>query len=290
MPQHWLQITFEAAAPQALEEALWTAGADAVTFTGAGANEVLEPAPGATPLWERVQVTALFSAETSMRDVCARLELALGACPAHRAELLEDRDWVREWLVHFKPMRFGRRLWICPSAHEVADKAAAVVMLDPGLAFGTGTHASTALCLEWLDGAELAGKRVLDYGCGSGILALAAARLGAAGAVATDIDPQALHAARENAQRNALNGRIEVLPPSGLDTRCFDVVLANILAGPLIELAPALSARVKPGGWLVLAGLLSEQAAEVGAGYAAWIDWQVPVMRERWTRLAGRRR
>ena len=290
MPQHWLQITFEAAAPQALEEALWTAGAEAVTFSSAGAHEVLEPAPGATPLWERVQVTALFPAETNMHEVCERIELALGACPAHRAELLEDRDWVREWLVHFKPMRFGRRLWICPTAHEVAEADAAVVMLDPGLAFGTGTHASTALCLEWLDGAELAGKRVLDYGCGSGILAVAAARLGAAGAVATDIDPQALHATRENARRNALHDHIEVLPPSELGPQAFDIVLANILAGPLIELAPALSARVKPGGWLVLAGLLAEQAAGVGASYAAWIDWQVPVMREQWTRLAGRRR
>ncbi len=287
---HWLELNFEATAPAALEEALWTAGAQAVTFTNATERQLFEPAPGATPLWERVQVTALFPAESNIQEIIGRLELALGACPPHRAELLEDRDWVREWLVHFKPMRFGRRLWICPTTHEVTDADAVVVKLDPGLAFGTGTHASTALCLDWLDGAELAGKKVLDYGCGSGILALAAARLGASEVFATDIDPQALQAARDNAERNRTPDRITVVAPPELGDRAFDVVIANILATPLIELAPELSARVKPGGWLVLAGLLAEQAAEVGACYAAWIDWQVPVMREQWTRLAGRRR
>ncbi|MGH8528423.1 MAG: 50S ribosomal protein L11 methyltransferase [Nevskiales bacterium] len=291
---HWLQLKFEADTPAALEEVLWAAGAQAVTFTNATERQLFEPAPGATPLWERVQVTALFPSNTGTDAVLDQIELALGLRPPYQAELLEDRDWVREWLKYFKPLRFGRRLWICPTQYEVQEADAVVVKLDPGLAFGTGSHPTTALCLDWLDAAQLCGRRVLDYGCGSGILAVAAARLGASRVCATDIDPQALHATQANAARNGVLDRIAIIPPEALPEtlpeQWFDVVLANILAGPLTELAPQLAAQLAPGGWLVLSGLLEQQAEEVGNRYTAWIDWHAPIVREQWARLAGRRR
>ncbi len=287
---HWLQLTFEAAAPAALEEALWAAGAQAVTLTNATERQLFEPAPGAAPLWECVRVTALFPSDTAVQTVLHHIELALGARPPHQAELLEDRDWVREWLKYFKPLRFGRRLWICPTQYEVQEPDAVVMKLDPGLAFGTGNHPTTALCLDWLDGAALTDKRVLDYGCGSGILAVAAARLGASRVCATDIDPQALHATQDNAARNGVLERVDITFPQALNERQFDVVLANILAGPLMELAPQLVALLATDGWLVLSGLLEQQAEEVGSRYTSWIDWQAPIVREQWARLAGRRR
>jgi len=186
-------------------------------------------------------------------------------------------------------MRFGRRLWICPGGQPAPDPDAAVLQLDPGLAFGTGTHPTTALCLEWLDAADLAGRQVLDYGCGSGVLALAALRLGAATACAVDIDPQALLATRENAVRNGLQSRLTVLPASALDGGERDVVLANILAGPLVDLAPTLARHARPGGRIVLAGMLDDQAEGVADAYRPWFHMRMFAKRDGWTVLDGRR-
>ncbi len=287
----WLQLSLETTAPAALEEALWAAGALAVTLQDAADTPVLEPPPDQTPLWPGVKVTGLFESQRPVETILGQLRLALAAeLPPHQAELLEDRDWVREWLTHFQPLRCGRRLWICPTQYQVHEPDAVVIKLDPGLAFGTGMHPTTALCLDWLDSAELTGRRLLDYGCGSGILAVAAARLGALSVCAIDSDPQALQATRDNAARNGVQDRLTVTPPEAWLPGLYDVVVANILAGPLIELAPRLATRVAADGWLILSGLLQEQAAEVAAAYATWIDWQPPTMRQHWARLAGRRR
>jgi len=217
--------------PDAAEEACFRRGALSVTLADAADHPVLEPPPGTTPLWPTIRLTALFAAGTDGDELVAGLatELSLARERMHH-ETLEDRDWEREWLKDFRPMRFGRRLWICPGGQSSPDPDAVVLQLDPGLAFGTGTHPTTALCLEWLDSLVLDGLRLLDFGCGSGILALAALRLGAASATAVDIDPQALLATRDNAARNDLAARLTILPAAELPGAQWDVVMANILA------------------------------------------------------------
>jgi ribosomal protein L11 methyltransferase len=275
---------------QSTEDALFAAGAVAVTLQDAADSPVLEPGPGETPLWPSLRAVGLFDGATNRQAALQSVATTLGLDP-RRIEVREiaDRPWEREWLRDFHPMRFGRRLWICPGGQRVDEPEAVLLELDPGLAFGTGTHPTTALCLEWLDAAHLPGSSVLDYGCGSGILALAALRLGARHATAVDNDPQALLATHENAARNGLAGRIDVLPPAELpDTPC-DIVLANILAGPLIELAPCIAARALPGATVVLAGLLDEQAEAVAAAYRPWFDIGVWARRAGWTALSGSR-
>lgn len=287
----FLQFTFEvgSADPAPLEEALFALGALSVTLEDAADDPILEPAPGALPLWPTVRIKALFTA--TEHDVAQRLQADIGALPPHRLERLEDRAWEREWLKDFRPMRFGRRLWVCPAGQRPDEPDFVVVDLDPGLAFGTGTHPTTALCLEWLDehAARLAGKSLLDYGCGSGILAIAALKLGAARAQGMDIDPQALLASRDNAARNQVSERLALtLEPASLQVA--DIVVANILAGPLHELAPRLAALVSAGGDLVLSGILAEQASNLVEHYLTWFDMQPIVTRDGWARLSGTRR
>ncbi len=277
-----------------VEEAFLRLGAASVTLTDAGDDPVLEPVPGETPLWSRTRIAGLFAGGTDMDIVRAALqnELALAALPACRVETLEDRAWEREWLKGFGPMRFGRRLWICRTGDLVEDNGAVVVRLDPGLAFGTGTHATTALCLEWLDGIDLGGKRVLDYGCGSGVLAIAALKLGATSATGMDIDPQALAATRRNAADNGVE--VAVVGSDRALGGQYDVVVANILAGPLVEFADSITSRLAGGGMLALSGVLCEQAHDVRAAYAPRIAFDETVSREQdgqtWARLTGKRR
>jgi len=293
MPFHQLVIEIEGRDLARAEAACRQLGAMAVMLADAGDEPLLEPAPGETPLWQQVRLRALFAADANPGLLAATIATVLALPPAAVAvERIEDRAWEREWLKDFRPMQFGRRLWVCPAGQrpEAAGAETVVLALDPGLAFGTGTHATTALCLEWLDGAIRGGERVLDYGCGSGILALAALRLGAQRAEAFDIDPQALRATRENAVKNGLADRISVADrPEGLG-RGFDIVLANILSGPLIALAPGLAARVRPGGSLVLAGMLERQAGEVAQAHQPWFDIGPVAERDGWTLLVGRRR
>jgi ribosomal protein L11 methyltransferase len=203
--------------------------------------------------------------------------------------VLEDREWERAWLDNFKPMRFGKRLWVCPHGLEVEAEDAVVVRLDPGLAFGTGTHPTTALCLEWLDGAELAGKTVIDYGCGSGILAVAALKLGARQVIGIDHDPQALLATRDNAAANGVADRLLVQGSDAADPAPADIVLANILANVLIDLSGRIEPLVADGGELVLSGILEDQWPAVAKAYSAGLDFGQAIIKDGWVRLHGRR-
>ena len=291
----WLQLTLEAIdhPPEQLEDALLLAGALAVTLEDAGDQPVLEPAPGETPLWAHTRVTGLFDAQTDIEVIKSQLKRFLHASvlPECRLTPLEERDWVRVWMDNFHPMRFGERLWICPSCQTPPDPAAVNIRLDPGLAFGTGTHPTTALCLEWLDSANLADKIVLDYGCGSGILAIAAAKLGAKQVWAVDIDPQALLASDSNASENEVEDRIELASPAELPAALtVDIVLANILAGVLVRLAPELSRRVQPGGRLVLSGILEQHADAVQAAFSRDFSFGYRQQRDDWMLLEGVRR
>ncbi|NJM13430.1 MAG: 50S ribosomal protein L11 methyltransferase [Synechococcaceae cyanobacterium SM1_2_3] len=291
----WLQLTLEAIdhPPEQLEDALLLAGALAVTLEDAGDQPVLEPAPGETPLWAHTRVTGLFDAQTDIEVIKSQLKRFLHASvlPECRLIPLEERDWVRVWMDNFHPMRFGERLWICPSCQTPPDPAAVNIRLDPGLAFGTGTHPTTALCLEWLDSANLADKIVLDYGCGSGILAIAAAKLGAKQVWAVDIDPQALLASDSNASENEVEDRIELASPAELPAALtVDIVLANILAGVLVRLAPELSRRVQPGGRLVLSGILEQHADAVQAAFSRDFSFGHRQQRDDWMLLEGVRR
>ena len=291
-----VHLTLDGLDPDEAEAACFAAGALAVTLADAGDAPILEPQPGATPLWPSVALSALYDAATPPESVAAVLRRALRRPQLElRVETVADRVWEREWLRDFGPMRFGRRLWVCPGGMEppaaaTAADAPVIVRLDPGLAFGTGTHATTALCLEWLDGARLDGERILDVGTGSGILAIAALALGAAHVHAQDIDPQALIAARDNAARNAIGAALEVAPAAAPWGAGYGVVLANILAEPLIALAPAIAAATRTAGVVVLSGLLLEQAGAVAAAYAPWFDMDVPRPRDGWVLLVGRRR
>ena len=290
----WIQLKLEAGDqdPEQLSDFLLAAGAASVTFQDAADQPIFEPDPGETRLWTETRVVALFDSAARLAAVRAALAGAFGPATAARVELetLEDRDWERAWMDHFRPMRFGRHLWVVPTGMEApADPRAVVLDLDPGLAFGTGTHPTTALCLEWLDGHPPAGQGVLDFGCGSGILAIAALRLGAARALGTDIDDQALWASRENAARNGVAERLDLCRPEVLPESPVDLLLANILANPLIELAPRLAGLVRPGGRLLLSGILAEQADSVMAAYAPWIRFDPVMERDGWVCLAGER-
>jgi ribosomal protein L11 methyltransferase len=294
----WQQfvMNLETLNPASVEEILIRHGAQSVTFSDAGDKPVLEPGPGETPLWNSTCITGLFEAGADMAGLMSdlRASLELEELPEHRLETLADRDWEREWLRDFGPMRFGERLWVCPTGSQPDEEDAVVVRLDPGLAFGTGTHATTAMCLEWLGSLDLQGMTLLDYGCGSGVLAIAALKLGCDSAHAMDIDPQAVLATRRNAEQNGIEERLTVTGSKNDIEERFDVVVANILAGPLAELAVYIVQHLAPGGFLGLSGILSEQAAEVRAAYAPWVEFDEPEFREQggqtWTRLTGRKR
>ncbi len=291
MPFHQLVLELPGHELVRAEDACTRLGAIAVLLADAGDEPLLEPAPGETPVWQALRLRALFNLSANPEIAAATLAVVLGLpAGAVSIEHVEDRAWEREWLKDFRPMRFGRRLCVAPAGQHPDGHVPVILELDPGLAFGTGTHATTALCLEWLDGHIQGGERVLDFGCGSGILALAALKLGAQEALAFDIDPQALVATRENAEKNGLAPRLVVAERVDAVTGEFDIVLANILAGPLVELAPRLGQVARPGGQIVLAGLLTRQATEVAQAYAPWFDIAPEAEREGWALLAGRRR
>jgi len=265
-------------------------GAHALTFSDRRDDAVLEPLPGEVRLWPATRVEALFDGDADPQALTSQLALELGLVAADiECELLADRAWEREWLRDFHAMRFGRRLWICPQHEQVADRDAVIVRLDPGLAFGTGTHPSTALCLTWLDAHLQPGERLIDYGCGSGVLGIAAAKLGASHVDAFDIDPQALLATADNAEHNCVGHRITLHAEAARIPPAADVVVANILASTLIELAPRLARLVRPGGRLLLAGILQNQTLAATAAYDAWFDMRAAGQREEWVLLAGTR-
>lgn len=282
-----------------IELALEETGALAVTLLDAEVdtpNEqaILEPGVGETPLWQRIVLSALFAADADRVGLLALLaELLPDLAPeAITMREVADQDWTRAWMDDFKPMRFGRRLWIYPwNIEPPADAGDAVVVrLDPGLAFGTGTHPTTALCLEWLDGLDLAGKHVIDYGCGSGVLAIAALKLGAARVSGVDNDPQALLASHDNAQRNGVAQGLQLFTPEAFTATPADAFVANILAGPLAQLAERFAACTSPGAPIALSGILAGQEDELLAIYAPWFDGLVVSHSGDWLRISGRRR
>ena len=290
----WLQVRLAITPDQAetYEDALLGVGAVSVTFMDAEDQPIFEPDLGTTPLWSNTHLLALFEADTDPANLVAHLQLLTGGeLPAHEIEHIEDQDWERSWMDNFQPMRFGQRLWIVPSWHAAPEPEAVNLLLDPGLAFGTGTHPTTALCLEWLDGQDLNDCTVIDFGCGSGILAIAALLLGAPQAIGTDIDPQALEASRDNAGRNGIDpARFPVYLPADMPQQPAEVVVANILAGPLVSLAPQITALVKAGGRLALSGILAEQAEEVRAAYADAFDLDPTAIKDGWVRISGVKR
>ena len=290
----WLQLTLETTPDDAerIGDALSELGAGAVTMEDGADQPLYEPPPGATPLWSATRVIGLFEANTDMAALTARLaaKLELDTLPPWRVSPLEDKDWEREWMDRFQPMSFGDRLWICPSWCEPPHPEAINILLDPGLAFGTGTHPTTALCLQWLDQNAVPCPEAIDYGCGSGILAVAAVKLGAAHVWAVDNDPQALIATRDNASKNGVAEAINAVAPQRLPPMRVKLLLANILAQPLLELAEKFAALVEPGGHIVLSGILQQQADEISRHYAQWFDMEPAASREEWVRLSGVRR
>lgn len=288
-----IELRIATAWPDFAEELLFAQGAQAVRQVDAHDEPVLEPPPGETPLWRETITCGVFfpDADLDSAERAARALLPDGADIAIERREIEEADWLEAWKLHARPLAFGGgRLWICPSHLDVDAPDAAIVRLDPGLAFGTGTHPSTALCLEWLAQQDLRGKRVLDFGCGSGILAIAALKLGAESALATDIDPQALIATADNARSNGVESRIACTSVEQFVDEPVDIVLANILARPLIGLAPKLAACTRDGGRIALAGILDEQAAEIRASYEAWFSFEDDDHRDGWSRVAGLRR
>ena len=287
----WLQLKIDTQAELAeqIGNMLSANGAQAVTFIDAKDTPMYEPKPGEVMLWPDTQVVGLFEADSDMQAVIKRLGKAkvLGPAFAYKLEPLEDKDWEREWMDNFHPMQFGQRLWVCPSWRDIPDPNAVNVMLDPGLAFGTGTHPTTALCLRWLDGQDVEGKQVVDFGCGSGILAIAALKLGATQVVAIDIDPQALDATKDNAQRNEVAHRVSCYLPAQAPECQVDIVMANILSGPLLQLRETISNYCRPGGKLVLSGILAEQVEMIEQAYAQDFALEPSAIDGEWARVSG---
>ncbi len=285
----WLQLKIDSDRKQAetIEDLMLATGAVSVTLQDNADQPILEPALGETPLWLETRVTGLYEANIDTKavsDTFAQQDIA------GRWEQLEDKDWEREWMKNYHPIQCADDFWICPSWIEPPEPEAINLMLDPGLAFGTGTHPTTFLCLQWLAAQELKGQDIIDYGCGSGILAIGALLKGANKAVGVDIDPQALIATRENTQRNSLpEDAITVFLPDKCPQETVDVMLANILAGPLAELAPNLSSLTKLGGKLCLSGILFNQADVVMAAYQHWFEFDKPKQQEEWVCLTARK-
>lgn len=266
---HWQQLKLSASSADAdaLAEALTRVGALSVTFEDAADNPILEPPPGTTPLWSYTRVVGLFEPDVDLAAVTAAMQASFPGGFSYEITELPEQDWVRKWMDDFKPLHFGGRLWVCPSWLPPPDPNGLNILLDPGLAFGTGTHASTALMLRWLATQDLSNQTVIDYGCGSGILAIAAAKLGAKIVYAVDHDHQAILATTDNANKNGVGAQIKCVAPTQLPEKTADLILANILAEPLIELAPRFATLVKPGGKIVLAGLLTSQSQRVLGAY-----------------------
>ncbi len=289
-----LRFEIEAASAQCWADALLDAGAQSIDLSdpeaGAGSETPLYGEPGAEPdeVWPRTRLVALFAADVDVAAALARAAAATG-CPAppYRIVTLSYQDWVRSTQSQFTPIRVDDRLWIVPSWCEPVDTGAINLSLDPGLAFGTGSHPTTRLCLAWLTRELPPSARVLDYGCGSGILAIAAAKLGARRVAGVDLDPQALRASRQNARRNGVRATFRLPGRAAAQRPAWDVVLANILAQPLLHLAPVLAARLVPGGRLVLSGILARQADAVVQAYAPWFNIAVWRSEEGWDALAG---
>jgi len=289
MSWHQISVVSPKSAAADLSDFFSDLGAVSVTYMRAEAAPVYEPNIGETRIWEQTKTIALFELEASpelIYDLCAQ-QFPADILSRWHAEILEDQTWERAWMEHYQPMKFGERLWVYPTGQEQQEANTVSLVLDPGLAFGTGTHPTTALCLEWLAEHDVTDKTVIDFGCGSGILAVAAVLLGAKQAIAVDIDPQALIATQDNAEKNQVTDKIKTYLVEDFTPVAVDLVLANILANPLIELSEGITALVKPQGQLVLSGILKEQAQLVSNAYQKKFTLNTPSIQDDWCRLDG---
>ncbi|VAW51581.1 Ribosomal protein L11 methyltransferase [hydrothermal vent metagenome] len=290
----WLQISINTTKDnlETTEDCLFAAGAQTVTLTDAADQPILEPAPNETPVWDNIIVIGLFENKYKQQDLIETIKHCLEdiqfSCDI---EILQDQNWTRAWMEHFHAMQFGERLWVCPLHIEPPAPNAINLRLDPGLAFGTGTHPTTSLCLRWLDQNIQHKNTLLDYGCGSGILAIAACMLGAQQSDAVDIDPQALTATLDNAKTNQVMEKITTFLPDDYHKqhvdKQYDIVVANILSGPLAELAAMLASHAKTGGDIVLSGILLEQAEPLIKTYSKYFEMDAPQFEEEWALLHG---
>lgn len=289
MPWQQLKISVKAEQAESVGEMLSANGAQAVTFVDAQDTPMYEPKPGEVLLWPDTQVIGLYPATQNLSPTISRI----GQSKIFRdgmfytIDQLEDRDWEREWMDDFHPMQFGEKLWICPTWRKAPDENAVNIILDPGLAFGTGTHPTTSMCLKWLDSHDMSNKTVVDFGCGSGILAIAALKLGASQAIGIDIDPQALLASEQNALKNDVNSRLSLYHSESAPESKADIVIANILAGPLKELAHIIADYCAPNGYLVMSGILLEQAESVMSSYSNKFNFEPIEQDGDWVRLVG---
>ena len=285
----WQQLTIATSQELAtqFETLLENLGALSVTMTDGADQPIYEPPLNSTPLWQHVSVTGLFEEQ---HDLSGAEDYFKQHISDHRAwqtniERLEDQVWERVWLENFQPIKFGENFWVCSTEHDIPEPQATVLRLDPGLAFGTGTHPTTALCLDWLANHKLQDISIVDFGCGSGILAIAGLLLGAKSAIGIDIDPQALTATLSNAEQNQVLDKIQVYDAQQYPRKPESIVIANILAEPLISLSDDISALVKPGGYLLLSGILSEQTEQVMQAYLDDFIFSAPVIRDNWACL-----
>ncbi|MFA5984091.1 MAG: 50S ribosomal protein L11 methyltransferase [Methylococcaceae bacterium] len=283
-------ITNENTAPE-LADFFSNLGAVSVTYMDAEDEPVYEPALGETKIWSNTQVIALYELNAEPELIKSQVFGHFNAALLKQwlYEEVDDQEWERAWMAYYHPMKFADRLWVCPTGQEQHEANCVCLTLDPGLAFGTGTHPTTALCLEWLASHDLSGKSVIDYGCGSGILAIAAILLGASTAYAIDIDPQAITATQNNALKNNVQDQIHCYLPEQFQRQPADIVLANILAKPLIEMSKQITELVIPHGQLILSGILLEQAQAVEAAYNQQFNFQALVQQEDWIRLDARK-
>ena len=289
MAWHQISVISNEAVAADISDFLSELGAVSVTFMSAESQPVYEPDIGETRIWEQTKTIALFELDASPEIIKTLLFQQFTENTVHDwyAEILQDQTWERAWMEHFQPMQFADRLWVYPSGQEQSRPGTVSLILDPGLAFGSGTHPTTALCLEWLAEHDVSGKTVIDFGCGSGILAVAAVLLGAKEAHAIDIDPQALTATQDNAQKNKVASKIKTYLPEEFTPFEADIVLANILAKPLIELSGNISSLVQAQGQLVLSGILKEQAGSVSTAYQTKFSMNTAVIQDDWCRLDG---
>ncbi len=296
---NWIQVKAEIKPEQieALEEGLLASGAVAVTMQDGADQPILEPDLGTMPVWDKTTLTALFEQDSDMEHIqrvaedVFKIYAPTVAFPPLQVDILENEDWTRKWIENFKPISCGERLWICPSWCDPPNPKAVNLLLDPGLAFGTGTHPTTFLCLEWLDKQDLRGKTVIDFGCGSGILGIAALLLGAERVIAIDIDPQALTATKDNAKRNHLSeDALECYLPADCPEFKTDILIANILAQPLYSLRDHLTTLCKDSAQIALSGILKEQAQDLNAHYQQRFEMNSPEFQEDWSRLTGKKR
>ena len=274
---------------EAWSDILLSSGALAITLHDKERQAIFEPVPGTTPLWEQVQIIGLYAEDIAINQVKKQLYKQLGENIALEVETIADQDWQSTWKENITPIKFGDNLWVCPSWYAIPDPNAINIILDPGMAFGTGSHPTTALCLEWLAENILPADSVLDFGCGSGILGIAAAKLGASLVYCVDCDHQALLSTKDNANKNSITEKqLLTLAPEELpNTYQANIVVANILANPLHELAPTLASYVKPAGNIVLSGILIEQAADLVTLYRQWFDNLTITTRAEWVRISG---